>query len=309
MPRMSKTVRIAHLTDVHLGPIDGFTPRYWNLKRGVGYVNWLRKRRKVHSREVLDRIVLDMWAQKPDHVVVTGDLVNIGLPQEHSNALHWLQSLGPPEHVTVIPGNHDIYTHIGSDPGTGRWGAYMAPNDDGRSYSVQGEDFPFVRVVDGIALVALNSSVPTPPLLAFGEIGASQLSRLEPILTRLGDANVFRLVLIHHPPLVGQAGAARGLRDAEALQGVLTRGGAELVLHGHNHRDMFAWYPHRSGRAAIVGTSSASSAVAHRHEPAARYNLLDIDPESKSIDLVGRGLRDADGMIVELERRKLVVAE
>lgn len=308
MPRMSKTVRIAHLTDVHLGPIAGFTPRYWNLKRGAGYVNWLRKRRKVHSREVLDRIVLDMWAQKPDHVVVTGDLVNIGLPQEHSNALHWLQSLGPPEHVTVIPGNHDIYTHIGSDPGTGRWGAYMAPNDDGRSYSVQGEDFPFVRVVDGIALVALNSSVPTPPLLAFGRMGTRQLSRLADILERLGRAGLFRLVVVHHPPLVGQAGGARGLRDAKALQDVLVRNGAELVLHGHNHRDMFAWYPHRSGRAAIVGTPSASSAVAHRHEPAARYNLFDIDPESKSIDLVGRGLRDADGIIAELERRKLVVA-
>jgi hypothetical protein len=27
---------IAHLTDVHLGPVEGFTPRYWNLKRGLG---------------------------------------------------------------------------------------------------------------------------------------------------------------------------------------------------------------------------------------------------------------------------------
>lgn len=306
---MSKTIRIAHLTDVHLGPIAGFTPRYWNLKRGVGYVNWLRKRRKLHSREVLDRIVLDMWAQKPDHVVVTGDLVNIGLPQEHSNALQWLQSIGSPEHVTVVPGNHDIYAHIGTDQGTRRWNAYMAPNDDGRSYSVQGETFPFVRIIGRVALIALNSSVPTPPLLAFGRIGASQLLRLGDILERLGRVGLFRLVLVHHPPLVGQASAARGLRDADALQGVLSRSGAELILHGHNHRNMVAWLAHGSGRTAIVGAPSASSAIAHRDEPPARYNLFDIEPVGKRIDFVGRGLGDADGMIGELERGKLLVAE
>jgi 3',5'-cyclic AMP phosphodiesterase CpdA len=302
---MSKTARIAHLTDVHLGPIVGFAPRYWNLKRGVGYANWLRKRRSTYSREVLDRIVLDMWAQKPDHVVVTGDLVNIGLPEEHGNALQWLQSLGPPEHVTVIPGNHDIYSSIGSDPGTGRWSTYMAADEPGTAYAVRGEEFPFVRLVGGIALVAINSAVPTPPLLAFGRVGSRQISRVERILFGLGEAGLFRLVLIHHPPLVGQAGVARGLRDAEELQGALTRAGAELVLHGHNHRNMFARHPHRTGRAAIVGAPSASSAVAHGREPAARYNLFDIDPETKIIDLIGRGLREANGAIVELERRRL----
>lgn len=303
---MSRPIRIAHLTDVHLGPITGFSPRYWNLKRGLGYVNWLRKRRSLHSREVLDRIVSDMRAQRPDHIVVTGDLVNIGLPQEHRDALRWVENLGPPELVTVIPGNHDIYTHIGSDPGTGRWKAYMAPNDDGRGYSIGDEDFPFVRVVGGVALVALNSSVPTPPLLAFGWIGAAQLSRLENILVRLGQADLFRLLLVHHPPLVGQAGAARGLRDAAALQKVLARCGSELVLHGHNHRNMFAWHTHASGRVAVVGAPSASSATGHRDEPPARYNIFDIDARRKSIELVGRGLRETSGAIVELERRRLV---
>jgi hypothetical protein len=71
---------------------------------------------------------------------------------------------------------------------------------------------------------------------------------------------------------------------------------------------MFAWHPHRAGRAAIVGAPSASSAVAHGREPAARYNLFDIDPESRSIDLIGRGLHEANGMIVELERRMLLPA-
>jgi 3',5'-cyclic AMP phosphodiesterase CpdA len=185
----------------------------------------------------------------------------------------------------------------------------MASNDEGRRYSDHGEEFPFVRIHGRIALIALNSSVPTPPLLAFGRIGVSQLSRLESILDRLGQAGLFRLVLVHHPPLVGQGGAARGLRDAEALQQALTRYGAEVVLHGHNHRNMFTWHECRTGRAAIVGAPSASSAVAHGREPCARYNLLDIDPAEKRVDLVGRGIGDVHGAIVELERRELDIAE
>lgn len=104
---MATSTTIAHLTDVHLGPIAGFSPRYWNLKRAAGYYNWMRHRRSAYRQDVLDRIVADIAAQQPDHVVVTGDLANIGLPQEHINALAWLKALGPPEHVTVIPGNHE----------------------------------------------------------------------------------------------------------------------------------------------------------------------------------------------------------
>ena len=84
-------------------------PRYWNAKRVAGYVNWHRNRRELLLREVLDRLVADMRHQAPDHVAVTGDLVNVGLPAEHMHALTWLQHLGAADAVSVIPGNHDIY--------------------------------------------------------------------------------------------------------------------------------------------------------------------------------------------------------
>ena len=109
---MTNAITVAHLTDVHLGPIAGFTPRYWNLKRALGYANWARNRRSAYLRTVLDSIVADLAAQAPDHVAVTGDLTNIGLPQEHINALAWLESVGAPQRVSVIPGNHDIYSQL-----------------------------------------------------------------------------------------------------------------------------------------------------------------------------------------------------
>lgn len=303
---MTAPVTIAHLTDVHLGPIAGFGPRYWNLKRAAGYYNWVRNRRFVHRRDVLDRIVADVAGQRPDHIVVTGDLVNIGLPEEHINALAWLQALGPPERVTVIPGNHDIYARIGRDPGTRRWVAYMASDDKGAEFVRVGWDFPFVRILGEVALVGVNSAVPTPPFMAWGRVGRDQLAAFAETLERLSRASLFRVVLIHHPPLPGQASRARGLIDAAELETVLSRNGAELVMHGHNHLNMLAWGKGPAGRFPVVGGPSASLGRRHRREPLARYNLLRIDPGRRAIGLVGRGLAEPGGEIVELERRVLV---
>ena len=45
-------------------------------------------------------------AEKPDAVVMTGDLTMRALPGEFDAGGKWLQSLGVP--VTVEPGNHDV---------------------------------------------------------------------------------------------------------------------------------------------------------------------------------------------------------
>ncbi|MET0879712.1 MAG: metallophosphoesterase, partial [Tardiphaga sp.] len=44
---------LAHISDVHLAPLP--SPALGDLmsKRGLGYLNWLRKRRAIHRPEVL----------------------------------------------------------------------------------------------------------------------------------------------------------------------------------------------------------------------------------------------------------------
>ena len=122
---------LAHLSDPHLPPLP--KPRLIELagKRALGYVNWTRNRHKYQRREVLDALVADMKAQGPDHIAVTGDLVNLALEAEFAPALAWLDGVGPPDRVTTIPGNHDAYVRATSL----RFGETFAPylaGDDGR---------------------------------------------------------------------------------------------------------------------------------------------------------------------------------
>ncbi len=82
---------LAHLSDPHLAPLP--EPRWSELigKRVTGYINWQRRRRFIHDRAVLDKIVADLKAQTPDHIAVTGDLANIALPEEFARGRDWLQ--------------------------------------------------------------------------------------------------------------------------------------------------------------------------------------------------------------------------
>ncbi len=304
---------LAHLSDVHLGPLPPVGARHWNVKRLLGWLNWQRRRRHLYSRDVLDRIVADIAAQAPDHIAVTGDLANLGLPAEHEAALAWLRALGDPERVTVIPGNHDIYSRIGADPGTARWHPHMSANTAAADYAIAeaisgDQAFPFVRRFGRLAIIALNSAVPTRPLYAIGRIGKAQLDRLARILDRLGAEGLMRVVLIHHPPLPGLAKARHDLQDADALAEVLARHGAELVLHGHEHTASEHWHPSPSGHIPIIGVPSASLARPHKKEPPARYHLyrLALDTNRPMIELISRGLAEPDGPIVELERRLIV---
>ena len=287
---------LAHLSDLHLAT----RPRPAQLlsKRGLGYVNWLRKRHKIHRPEVLDAITRDLKAQAFDHLAVTGDLVNLSLPDEYALARRWLQTVGRPTDVTTIPGNHDAYVR-GVEPAPGEfWADYMR-GDDGL------QRFPFIRRRGQVALIALSSAVPSAPFLATGRLGAGQLSRLADALDQ--TRGLFRLVLIHHPPVSPLRRYLRRLTDAPALRGVLAAKGAELLIHGHDHRRALIWLDGPQGaKIPAVGVPSASAAAPHGGEDSAGYNLYRIDRTAGgwSCEMIERQ-RGADAAIGEIARQAL----
>lgn len=303
---MTQTFTLAHLSDLHLTPILGFGPRHWNVKRGLGFLNWARSRRHVHRQDVADRIAADIWRQGADHVAVTGDIVNLGLPGEIGAALAWLKTLGPPDKVTAVPGNHDIYTRRMNGPScTEIWRDYIAADTWGASFAgAPPERFPFVRRAGPLALVGVNSAIPTRPFVAAGRVGREQLAVLRDCLTRLKGERLMRVVLIHHPPLPGQTAPRRALEDAEEMAEVLHDCGAELVLHGHNHRDSLVWHPGKEKPIPVVGVASGSAARTHGPEPLGRYNIFRFAPGG--IEMIVRGFADASrGDVVEIARAGL----
>jgi 3',5'-cyclic AMP phosphodiesterase CpdA len=278
---------LAHLSDPHLSPLPA--PRLRDLagKRAFGYLNWTRNRRNIHKREVLDALVSDMQAQDPHHIAITGDLVNLALEAEFAPALKWLENVGAPDRVTVIPGNHDTYVRVTQHRFLEAWGNYLG-NDGGPEGAVT---FPSVRRRGPLVLISVSSAVPTPPLMATGWLGRSQLEALERILAGLSAEQGFRVLLIHHP--LRSDSRNKRLTDSSELLALLKRHGVELILHGHDHVHSTIWIEGPKGAIPVVGVPSAS-ALAHGRYPAAAYNLFSIEREGAAwrCEQIIRGMDD-----------------
>jgi 3',5'-cyclic AMP phosphodiesterase CpdA len=298
---------LAHLSDIHLSPMPRARRRDLFGKRVLGYVNWHRGRKLVHRRDILDALTRDIVEQRPDHIAVTGDLVNLGLPEEFILAAEWLHHLGSPDRVTAIPGNHDAYVRLHPERGTGHWLPYMQSNEAGDALiRTPPSGFPFIRRFGDVALIGLSSAIPTMPFVATGRLGSAQCALLGLALEELGRQGLFRVVLIHHPPLPGQSSWRRGLRDATAFTAILKDKGAELVLHGHNHEQTLFELPTATGPAIVVGVPSASEAMSGT-VPAARYNEYRIDRVGNGwrCEMVGRAVAETATHVWECERRTL----
>src|SRR5581483_3577313 len=284
------TFTLAHLSDPHLAPLPRPSPIELLSKRGLGYLNWLRKRRLIHRAEVLADVVADVRAHDPGHIAVTGDLINLSLTNEFAPARAWLETLGRPRDVTAIPGNHDAYVRAAATSAVAEWRDYMIGD--------AGESFPFVRRRGPVALIGLSTSLPTPPLAATGTLHSGQIEHLGDILSRLGREGAFRVVLIHHPPTQG-AHHFRRLTNAAQVREVLRRHGAELMLHGHHHETSLHYLPGPQSGIPVAGVPSASGAPGRSDEPAG-YNLYEISGEAGRwrCTMIVRGLRA--GALTEL---------
>ncbi|MEN5081376.1 metallophosphoesterase [Bosea sp. TWI1241] len=282
--------RLAHLSDPHLGPLARFSLRELIGKRATGYVNWRRKRRHAHDMDVLALVVADLLAQRPDHVACTGDVSHIGLPSEFETARSFLETLGPQDAVSFVPGNHDCYTRSSLAALARRLGPWSCGDDHAAG-------FPWIRRRGPVALIGINSGIPTMPLMATGRVGPAQLSRAAELLAQARAEGLIRVVLIHHPPYVGGARRTRELLDAEAFEAMLRTAGADLVLHGHNHRFSLAWRPGRERDVPIVGVPSASIGP-RGHGELGAWHLLHIGGSAQAPEVaLERRAFDLDGTV------------
>src|SRR5262249_37734972 len=150
----------------------------------------------------------------PDHIAVTGDLINLSLAGEYAPASAWLERLGQPQQVTVVPGNHDTYVRSKAQHPQLKWADYMRGDPPNAAVA-----FPFVRRRGPAAGTGLPPAPPPRPSPATGGLGDHQLAHLPPQLEALNT--LFRVVLIHPPPVTRPQWQDRRLIDGEGLIAVL----------------------------------------------------------------------------------------
>jgi 3',5'-cyclic AMP phosphodiesterase CpdA len=293
--------RLAHLSDVHLGPLPDISYRELTSKRVTGYVNWRRNRQHLMHDEILQTLVADLKEREPDHIAITGDLVNLALDAEINGAMQWLETLGDPDDISVVPGNHDAYVPGALDKACRAWGAWMT--GDGEMPPVDARFFPYMRIRDRVAMIGTSTARATAPFMATGFFRVGQAHRLGTLLNRAGELGLFRVIMIHHPPVRDATARHKRLFGIDIFQRTIREYGAELVIHGHTHLATVNWIDGPDRPVPVVGVPSASQGPGGRR-PASRYNLFSItgNRDDWHIEMTERGLSGHAMVIGEISK-------
>lgn len=298
--------KLAHISDIHMGPLPKVRARELMSKRLTGYVNWKRNRSNSMGDGTLSHIVEAVKAANPNHVAITGDLINIGLDAEVSLAASWLKQNWDPSTTSVVPGNHDAYIRGTLAKAINAWKPFMS-NEHGEDYG-DGSHFPFMRRREDVAIIGASSAVATPAFIAAGRFGTKQAKRLASLLKHAGENGLFRVVLIHHPPVKAATVPRKKLYGIQTFQRVIAEHGAELVLHGHTHlAQRHAIAGPNETIVPVIGVPSASQAPGAKR-PAAAFNLFSIEQENGQwkCSLEEHSLTSATGKLTITDQRKLL---
>jgi 3',5'-cyclic AMP phosphodiesterase CpdA len=290
--------RLAHLSDIHLGPLPKVRRRDLMSKRITGYINWRRNRAKAMGNAALALVLDDMEARAPDHIAVTGDLVNLSLDEEIRAGRRWLEGLGDGRDVSFVPGNHDAYVIGALDRTMREMQAFITSDrqNDGL------KKFPFLRVRGEVALLGVNSARATPAFVAVGHFSQRQADALAVLLDDARKQGLCRVVLIHHPPVRGAAAPSKRLFGIGRFQQVIEEAGAELVLHGHTHLATAHAIAGPAGPVPVIGVAAAGQMPGGRR-PAAAWNEISIARtdarfaimlERRGVDAAGRSVQTVE---------------
>jgi Icc protein len=214
--------------------------------------------RTVDSAQMLRNCVAHLNAldPRPDLVLLTGDLVDFGRPEEYALLRKILAPLDMP--MYAIPGNHDergALREAFADHG------YLPREGEFLHYAL--EDYP-------LRLIGLDTVVPGRP---HGELCGKRLMWLEAELLRSPDRPT--VLFMHHPPF--ETGLAnmdcQNCRNGEALGALVERHPQVVrILCGHVHRPV---HLHWHGVTASIAPSPSHSCVLDLNADAAHDFVLE----------------------------------
>lgn len=263
-------MRFLHCSDLHLRYLQGTRLRELCNKRVTGALNLVLRRAKSHRDDRWPALVQAAQDLEVDAIFVSGDLINLGMKREFEACAAQLASCGCD--FFVVPGNHDIYLSQGEPQAEFEttFSRYLgAPLRAGHA-------FPYRVDFGELCLFGLNSSIGRPWFLADGQIGEMQLDIFEEGLQKARAEEKTCIVMLHHPVTEEASRPRRDLADREALAQVLQRHGAELVLHGHEHRQLVGSLARPHGAPIAVHGVASATATSEKPDEMAGFTLYEI---------------------------------
>lgn len=275
-------MKIAHISDIHLNTLFNDS-NLLRVKRLIKYISSL----------------------SVNHLIITGDLADnadesdLLILKKMLSKFGFLSNLN----LTVIPGNHDIFggpqkpVDIFSFPERCKEVDYRAKlnlfSDIFKetfydTLSVDDESqFPFIKELDGVIILGINSiaeySKYKNPFASNGEVKLNHFNKIDELLKKFADKDVFKIVAIHHHfnKMKNTKRSIAGLwqniekqtmklKKKKRLISLFQKHNIGLVLHGHIHYNEFY------ERKGIAFLNAGASTVGYTGK-SLRVNIIELE--------------------------------
>lgn len=284
---------IAHLSDLHFFRFP--STRAVFTKRVIGLANlYIRGRIRHFDMDIARASISAVIEDKPDGVMVSGDLTALGSPEEFAMARQALDPLITRFPTVIVPGNHDYYTRGAAR--SPRIEEYFADVIRTPGSPPSPAVYPTLHLIGEAALIGMNPNRFT--LGASGKIDPLEVERLEKLLRDPEVERRFKVLIMHYP-LFNRGGKVtplfwRRLENREKLIALLSHNPVELVVHGHDHHRYANTMNSKGGKSIYL--ANAGSAGYTRGSVKASYNLYHI--EGKRLVQVTHKNFSPDGFVV-----------
>ena len=269
-----ETVKFMVISDIHY-----FDPSLFTLPANADFQLYLAADRKliIESSAILKNVLATVMTEKPDFLLVTGDLTKDGEKVDHlavAALFKTLSDLGIK--VLVIPGNHDVNnTAAMSYTGTsatsianvspaefasiyGNCGYGNAVERDPNSLSYVSEP------VNGVWVMGIDACHYAPSETA-GSMSATTLAWVKSIITKAKNQNKILLSMMHHGMVEHFTGQSTMfseylISDWKNISTMLADSGMNVVFTGHFHAQDIAKGTGTKGYIYDVETGSTVTA-------------------------------------------------
>jgi 3',5'-cyclic AMP phosphodiesterase CpdA len=271
--------RLIHLSDLHFG---------------------------AHEPQLVEAVEARVNEEKPDLVVVSGDLTQRARTEQFKEACEFLDRLREAGHdVLAVPGNHDVplYDVIRR---------FLSPLTRYKRY-IDDTLCP-LHELPGVTVLGIN----TARSLTFsdGRVSREQMDFIRETFERT-DPNALRVLVSHHPLFALPVGDTGEMKDAagrsEMALDAAAQAGVDMLLAGHHHtasthsaRDLVT----RAGPALVVQAGTATSYRVREEQQS--FNRIDIAGDEVSLTLQtwsGDGFVSGDTQVYRREGDHWRIAE
>ena len=273
-----------HISDPHFHRLPRNPLRYTS-KRFLGALNLVLRRRRSHPKANLHQLVKRLGELHWDHLLITGDLTQLGSEGEFALARRMLAPLleGAEHRVTVIPGNHDRYTRSsltqrGYETYFGDLGG--APENSGGKGNPgdgapAGSGLRTRQLTERWWLAAWDSAMPVGFFSAGGEVRRETLAATEQWIAALPAGA--RVILANHYPVFfpppHRYYRNHDLRNHDEVERWILSQPIQLYLHGHVHHNWTMTVKGSHGPITVVNSAS-STRVLHADEQYSFHRIV-----------------------------------